>query len=55
LERFWKDGVEETDEAFRERIASRPDPVWLTEHDVEGAFQKVLIASKEELTDNARL
>lgn len=35
-------GHPESDEEFRKRLTSRGDPVWLNEHDVEAAFQKVL-------------
>ena len=34
-------GRPESDEYFRRRMVERSDPVWLTEHDVEGAFRKV--------------
>jgi hypothetical protein len=37
--------VAEKDEEFRTRIVERDDPVWLTEHDVEAAFTKVLSAA----------
>ena len=35
-------GQPESDEEFRSRFANRTDPVWLTEHDVEQAFENVL-------------
>ncbi|KAG8160936.1 hypothetical protein KVR01_009200 [Diaporthe batatas] len=36
------DGAGETDEQLRARIANRPDLSWLTEHDVEAEFEKVV-------------
>lgn len=36
------DGKGETDELLRARIANRPDLSWLTEHDVEAQFDKVV-------------
>lgn len=36
------DGKGETDEQLRARIANRPDLSWLTEHDVEAEFEKVV-------------
>ena len=36
-------GLVESDEEFRHRVAHRLDPVWLTEHDVEAAFEKVAV------------
>lgn len=36
------DGKGETDELLRARIANRPDLSWLTEHDVEAEFEKVV-------------
>lgn len=36
------DGKGETDELLRARIANRPDLSWLTEHDVEAEFDKVV-------------
>lgn len=36
------DGKGETDEQLRARIANRPDLSWLTEHDVEAQFEKVV-------------
>ncbi|KAH9216241.1 hypothetical protein DL95DRAFT_435253 [Leptodontidium sp. 2 PMI_412] len=53
--RFWEEGVEEPDEEFRQRVAARLDPVWLTEHDVEKTFEKVLTASREVGVEVARL
>ncbi|KAG4434256.1 hypothetical protein IFR05_010246 [Cadophora sp. M221] len=47
MERFWREGTEESYGEFRGRIAARLNPAWLTEHDVEGAFEKVLAASRE--------
>jgi hypothetical protein len=35
---------EESDGDFRKRIMNRGDPIWVNEHDVEAAFQKVLSA-----------
>ncbi|KAF4463337.1 Monooxygenase FAD-binding [Fusarium albosuccineum] len=32
----------ETDEQLRQRVRSRMDPSWISEHDVEGAFQQAL-------------
>ncbi|KAF2802259.1 salicylate hydroxylase [Mytilinidion resinicola] len=42
LEGVWRTGVGEGDGAFRARFKEREDPVWLTEHDVEAAFEGVL-------------
>lgn len=42
-------GKQETDEELRKRIAARPDMVWLTEHDVDAAFQNVV---RDEAVDN---
>lgn len=36
------DGAGETDEQLRARIANRPDLSWLTEHDVEAEFERVV-------------
>jgi salicylate hydroxylase len=36
---------EEEDEALRTRMRSRPDLLWLSEHDVEQAFKQVVIES----------
>lgn len=36
------DGKGETDELLRARITNRPDLSWLTEHDVEAEFDKVI-------------
>lgn len=36
------DGQGETDDQLRARIADRPDLRWLTEHDVEAEFEKVV-------------
>nr|WNZ75600.1 hypothetical protein [Trichoderma harzianum] len=38
---------EEADEALRARMRSRPDLQWLSEHDVEKAFEKVVKSSGE--------
>ncbi|KFY13697.1 hypothetical protein V491_06325 [Pseudogymnoascus sp. VKM F-3775] len=32
----------ETDEGLRERIISRPDPAWISEHDVKAAFDRTV-------------
>lgn len=37
----------ETDEQLRQRVSQRIDPSWISEHDVENAFEKVV--EKEEL------
>lgn len=54
LRAFWEEGIEEDDVAFRERIGNRLDPSWLTEHDVVGAFEKVL-ADETRGSESARL
>lgn len=41
-ERKTVDGQGETDELLRARIANRPDLSWLTEHDVEAEFDRVV-------------
>ncbi|KAL7917598.1 hypothetical protein ACQKWADRAFT_28267 [Trichoderma austrokoningii] len=38
---------EEEDEALRTRMKSRPDLLWLSEHDVEKAFKQVIEESKQ--------
>lgn len=38
---------EEEDEALRARMRSRPDLLWLSEHDVEKAFQQVVAESEQ--------
>lgn len=38
---------EEEDEALITRMKSRPDLLWLSEHDVEKAFQQVVAESKQ--------
>lgn len=38
------EGLGEEDGDFRKRIINRGDPIWVNEHDVEAAFQKVLSA-----------
>lgn len=43
----------ETDEELRIRIANRPDMTWLTEHDVEAKFDRV-IAQEKNGTDLTR-
>ncbi|KAF5013773.1 hypothetical protein FDECE_245 [Fusarium decemcellulare] len=43
----------ETDEQLRQRVRSRMDPSWISEHDVEGAFQQAL--SKIEGEPRAKL
>ena len=32
----------ETDEMLEERVRNRPDPSWISEHDVESTFQNVI-------------
>lgn len=39
-------GKIETDEELRKRMASRADPVWIHEHDVEAAFAQALNSGK---------
>lgn len=39
-------GMMETDDELRARIANRPDIVWLTEHDVDAEFQAVAARHK---------
>lgn len=41
-EKRGEDGEGETDAELRIRIANRPDMSWLTEHDVDEAFEAVL-------------
>lgn len=36
---------EEADEALRARMRNRPDVLWLSEHDVEKAFEQVVKSS----------
>ncbi|KAJ5506353.1 Monooxygenase FAD-binding [Penicillium expansum] len=38
-------GNTETDEMLEERVRNRPDPSWISEHDVESAFQMALGAA----------
>lgn len=38
---------EEEDEALRTRMKSRPDLLWLSEHDVEEAFNQVVGESEK--------
>lgn len=38
---------EEEDEALRTRMRSRPDLLWLSEHDVEKAFQQVVAENEQ--------
>ncbi|KAL2419670.1 hypothetical protein ABEF95_002784 [Exophiala dermatitidis] len=39
-------GIAESDSDFRKRVADRPDPVWLTEHDAERAFREAVAADR---------
>lgn len=45
---------EEADEAIRARMRSRPDLLWLSEHDVEKAFQQVVAESEQRNLESQR-
>lgn len=47
-------GKVETDEELRQRVANRMDPWWISEHDVEEAFQKAINDGKGPKTDGSR-
>uniref|UniRef100_A0A8H7KBX7 FAD-binding domain-containing protein n=1 Tax=Bionectria ochroleuca TaxID=29856 RepID=A0A8H7KBX7_BIOOC len=47
-------GKVETDEQLRQRVANRMNPWWISEHDVEEAFQKAINGGKGPETDRLR-
>lgn len=50
-----KIGNLETDEMLQERIDNRPDPSWISEHDVEATFRSVLRRDTEEFLSQPML